>query len=133
MFIQYVNKIPSKIEFFDMLRRKENYTVNISELDTELSQTITAVCVYNGDNLVGMGRVKKEENYLCIEDVLVSLDEYKEEIQNNIIIKLFSQINQIKQTNLEVRDCLELNKPVTNFYERYNFLVSEPKTLTLSM
>ena len=133
MFIQYINKIPSKIEFFEMLRRKENNSINISELDDELSQTITAVCAYSGDNIVGLGRVKKEENYLYIEDMLISLDEYKEEIQKNIIVKLFDQINQIKQTNIEVRDCLELNKPETNFYKRYNFLLPEKRALTLSM
>ena len=49
MFIQYINKLPSKIEFFDMLRTLDSSQINISELDLELSETITAVCAYNGD------------------------------------------------------------------------------------
>ena len=74
MFIQYINKIPSKIEFFDMFRTLDSSKVNISELDLELSETITAVCAYNGDRIVGIGRVKKEENYLYIQDVIISLE-----------------------------------------------------------
>ena len=80
--IQYINKIPSKIEYFDMIRTVyENENIEVSELSKELDETITAVCVYNGDRMVGMGRVKKEENLLCVEDLIVRLEPLKEEIQ----------------------------------------------------
>ena len=59
MFIQYINKLPSKIEFFDMLRTLDSSKVNISELDLELSETITAVCAYNGDRIIGNGIIKE--------------------------------------------------------------------------
>ena len=125
MLIQYLNKLPSKIEFFDMLRTLNTTQINISELDLELSETITAVCAYNGDRIVGIGRVKKEGKYLYIQDVIISLDHFKEEIERNIIIKLIEQINQMKQFNVEIRDCLEMPTPKSNFYERYNFLTSD--------
>ncbi|MBO5348722.1 MAG: hypothetical protein J6A89_02735 [Clostridia bacterium] len=110
MLIRYINKIPSKIEYFDMVRT-EYENVEVSELSTELDSTITAVCAYNGDRLVGMGRVKKDDNLLCIQDLIVKLEPYKEEIQNNIILNLIKQINQIKMYNITVRDCLDM----TNF------------------
>ena len=113
--IRYINKIPSKIEYFEMIR-KEYENVEVSELSTELDSTITAVCVYNGDRLVGMGRIKKEGNLLCIEDLIVKLEPYKEEIQNGIIVNLIKQINQIKMYNVTVRDCLDM----TNSEERFN-------------
>ena len=125
MFIQYINKLPSKIEFFDMLRTLDSSQINISELDLELSETITAVCAYNGDRIVGIGRVKKEGNYLYIQDVIITLEYLKEEIERNIIINLIQQINQMKQFNVEIRDCLEMPGSKTNFYDRYNFLVSD--------
>ena len=125
MFIQYINKLPSKIEFFDMLRTLDSSQINISELDLELSETITAVCAYNGDRIVGIGRVKKEGNYLYIQDVIITLEYLKEEIERNIIINLIKQINQMKQFNVEIRDCLEMPESKTNFYDRYNFLVSD--------
>ena len=105
--IRYINKIPSKIEYFEMIRT-EYEDVEVSELSTELDTTITAVCVYNGDRLIGMGRIKKENNLLCIEDLIVKLDPYKEEIQKGIIVNLIKQINQIKMYDITVRDCLDM-------------------------
>ena len=131
MFIQYINKLPTKMEFFDMLRTSETSRINISDLDNELFETITAVCVYNGDKLIGIGRVKKERNFLYIQDVIVVLEEYREEIEKNIIVNLINQINQMKQVNVEVRDCLQMPIPKTNFYERYDFLVSDQEIIAM--
>ena len=131
MFIQYINKLPSKMELFDMLSYNDKNNINISEFDNELYETITAVCVYNGDRIIGMGRVKRESDFLCIQDVIVSLEnkEEKEEIEKNIIINLINKINELKQTNIEVRDCLDMSTPKTHFYKRYNFLVSDKQTI----
>lgn len=107
--IQYINKIPNKIDYFELIRT-EYENVDVSGLSTELDNTIACVSVYNGDRLIGMGRVKKEENYLCIEDLIVKLEPYKEEIQKNIIVNLFKQINQMKYYDIVVRDCLTMKK-----------------------
>ncbi len=115
--IQYINKIPSKIEYFDMIRT-EYKDVEVSELSKELDTTIAAVCVYNGDRLVGMGRIKKEENLLYIEDLIVKLEPYKEEIQKNIIVNLVKQINQIKMYDVTIRDCLDMRNQ--NTIEKFN-------------
>lgn len=105
--IRYINKIPSKIEYFEMIRT-EYENVEVSELSAELDKTITSVCVYNGDRIIGMGRIKEEDNLLCIEDLIVKLEPYKEEIQKGIIINLIKQINQIKMYDITVRDCLDM-------------------------
>lgn len=131
MFIQYINKLPSKMEFYDMLNACGTAKFNISDLDKELFETITAVCVYNGDKIIGIGRVKKENRYLYIQDIIVALEEYKEEIEKNIIVNLIEQINQLKQVNVEVRDCLQMTEPKTNFYERYNFLISDSEIIAI--
>lgn len=107
--IQYINKLPSKIDYFEMIRT-EYEDVDVSELSNELDSTIACVCVYNGDRFIGMGRVKKHDNLLCIEDLIVKLEPYKEEIQNNIIVNLISQINEMKQYDITVRDCLNMQQ-----------------------
>ena len=107
--IQYTNKIPNKIDYFELIRAVYE-DVDVSTLSTELESTIACVSVYNGERLVGLGRVKKEGPYLCIEDLIVRLEEYKEEIQNNIIVYLFDQINEMKKYDITVRDCLSMKK-----------------------
>ena len=106
--IQYTTKLPNKVDYYDLVRTVYD-DIDVSSLSTELENSIACVCVYNGDRLVGMGRVKREKNYLCIEDLIVKLEYSREEIQNNIIINLFNQLNQIKNYDIAVRDCLSMN------------------------
>lgn len=105
--IQYINRLPSKIEYFEMACSaygEEN--VEVSELSKELDQTITAICAYNGDRMVGMGRVKAENGMLCITDLIVKLEPLKEEIQNHMIINLITEINKMKRYDVNIRECL---------------------------
>lgn len=106
--IQYVNKVPSKIDYYEMIRNVYD-NIDVSEIATELESTIAAVCAYKGDRLIGMGRVKIENRYLCIEDLIVKLDAYKEEVENSIIVNLVNQVNQLKLYDATIRDCLDLS------------------------
>lgn len=107
--IQYTTKLPNKVDYYDLLRTVYD-DVDVSQLSTELESSIACVSVYNGERLVGMGRVKQENNYLCIEDLIVKLEDYREEIQNNIIVNLFEQLNQMKNYDVNVRDCLNMRQ-----------------------
>lgn len=107
--IQYTTKLPNKVDYYDLLRTVYD-DIDVSQLSTELESSIACVSVYNGERLVGMGRVKQENNYLCIEDLIVKLEDYREEIQNNIIVNLFEQLNQMKNYDINVRDCLNMRQ-----------------------
>lgn len=49
--IQYINKIPTKIEYFEMLRTICEYPeIDVSEISQELDGALTAVCAYNGED-----------------------------------------------------------------------------------
>ena len=98
--IQYTTNLPSKVDYYELLKTVYE-DIDVSGISTELENSIACVCVYNGDRLVGMGRVKREKNYLCIED---------------LIVNLFTQLNQIKNYDIAVRDCLSMkmsNEEVT--------------------
>ena len=105
--IQYTTNLPSKVDYYELLKTVYE-DIDVSGISTELENSIACVCVYNGDRLVGMGRVKREKNYLCIEDLIVKLEHSKEEIKSNIIVNLFTQLNQIKNYDIAVRDCLSM-------------------------
>ena len=108
--IQYVNQVPNKIDYYEMIRSVYD-SVDVSGITAELESTIAAVCAYKGDRLIGMGRVKIEDRYLCIEDLIVKLDAYKEEVENSIIVNLVNQVNQMKLYDATIRDCLDLSIP----------------------
>lgn len=106
--IQYVNKVPSKIEYYELVR-SEYGDVEVAEIANELDNTIACVCAYKGERLIGMGRVKREGCVLCIEDLIVKLDAYKEEVQNSMIINLINQVNILKHYDVTIRECLDMS------------------------
>ncbi len=120
--IQYISKIPSKIEYYELVR--DIYKdFEVSEIAVELNSTITCICAYKGERLVGMGRVKKEGAVLCIEDLIVKLDAYKEEIENTIIVGLVNEVNRLKLFDSTIRDCLDMSvteDPVKSMHEEEN-------------
>lgn len=121
--IEYTTNIPNKVDYYDLLKTVYE-DVDVSSLSEELENTIACVSVYNGERLVGMGRVKRENNYLCIDDLIVKLEDCREEIQNNIIVNLFNQLNQIKHYDIVVRDCL--NMTMSNEDILYKEIESNP-------
>lgn len=109
--IQYINKVPNKIDYYEMIKSVYD-NVDVSQIATELESTVAAVCAYKGDRLIGMGRVKIENRYLCIEDLIVKLDAYKEDVENSIIVNLVNQVNQMKHYDATIRDCLDLSTKI---------------------
>lgn len=128
--IHYTDKLPNKVDYYELLRTVYD-NVDVSEISSELESSIACVCVYNGERLVGMGRVKKEENYLCIEDLIVRLEDCKEEIQNCIIVNLFEQINKMKNYDMVVRDCLNMRQSNEDvIYQNY---IASQQPVTVNM
>ena len=112
MNIQYINKEPSKMEIFEIMDSiqaeiDEQYEMNIFE---ENENMITSVCAYHFDRIVGMGRIVQEGNTLYIQDIIVKPEYKGEEIENNIIVALFKQINELKGLVQAFKDVWKLKK-----------------------
>ena len=131
MNIQYFNKVPSKIEVFDIMdSMQENVSEEIcEELFEENEDIITTVCAYHLDKIVGMGRVKKEENTLYIQDIIIKPEYSEEEIENNIIVCLLRQVNELKRFNSNIQRCLDIEESEENFFNRFSFLTKEKQEL----
>lgn len=131
MNIQYINKEPSKIEIYEIMDSiqteiEENLEMNIFETNDNV---ITSVCAYHFDRIVGMGRVIKEENTLYIQDIIIKPEYKGEEIENNIIVNLFKQINELKRFNSSIQRCLQIEESEENFFNRFSFLTKEKQEL----
>ena len=131
MNIQYINKEPSKMEIFEIMDSiqaeiDEQYEMNIFE---ENENMITSVCAYHFDRIVGMGRIVQEGNTLYIQDIIVKPEYKGEEIENNIIVALFKQINELKRFSSSIQRCLEVEEKEENFFNRFSFLTKEKREL----
>lgn len=131
MNIQYINKEPSKMEIFEIMDSiqaeiDEQYEMNIFE---ENENMITSVCAYHFDRIVGMGRIVQEGNTFYIQDIIVKPEYKGEEIENNIIVALFKQINELKRFSSSIQRCLEVEEKEENFFNRFSFLTKEKQEL----
>lgn len=131
MNIQYINKEPSKMEIYEIMdsiqaEMEEDIAINIFEPNDEM---VTTVCAYHFDKIVGIGRVIKEDNTLYIQDIIIKPEYKGEEIENNIIVNLFKQINELRRFNSSIQRCLQIEESEENFFNRFSFLTKEKQEL----
>ena len=134
MNLKYVPKFPSANEY-NMLteavgwgKRKE------SIIEEALKNTLYSLCVYDGDKLIGYGRLLGDKTiFLYIHSVMV-LPEYQgKKIGTGIINKLLEQINEYKKVNPNIRTYLGASKGKESFYEKFGFVTRPNENLGAGM
>ena len=126
MNIQYVNKVPNKMEIYELM---DSMQIDVHEEDifVEDESTITSVCAYHLEKIVGIGKVEKEQDKLYIQDILVRPEYRDEQIENNIIVTLLRQVNDLKRFNSSIQKCLDMGKIEENFFNKFSFLNNKEK------
>jgi len=124
MDIKYVERFPTPAEY-NMLTEAVGWgTRKESIIEEALKNTLYSLCVYDGDKLIGYGRLLGDKTiFLYIHSVMV-LPEYQgKNIGTGIINKLLEQINEYKKVNPDIRTYLGASKGKEGFYERFGFEV----------
>ncbi len=122
MNIKYVERFPTPAEY-NMLTEAVGWgTKKESIIEEALKHTLYSLCVYDGDKLIGYGRLLGDKTiFLYIHSVMV-LPEYQgKNIGTGIINKLLEQINEYKKVNPEIRTYLGAAKGKESFYEKFGF------------
>ena len=124
MNIKYIERFPTPEEY-NMLTDSVGWgTREKSIIEEALKNTLYSLCVYDGDKLIGYGRLLGDKTiFLYIHSVMV-LPEYQgKNIGTGIINKLLEQINEYKKVNPDIRTYLGASKGKEGFYERFGFEV----------
>ena len=124
MDIKYIERFPTPTEY-NMLTDAVGWgTRKESIIEEALKNTLYSLCVYDGDKLIGYGRLLGDKTiFLYIHSVMV-LPEYQgKNIGTGIINKLLEQINEYKKVNPDIRTYLGAAKGKEEFYERFGFEV----------
>ena len=122
MNIRYIERFPMPAEY-NMLTEAVGWgTKKESIIEEALKHTLYSLCVYDGDKLIGYGRLLGDKTiFLYIHSVMV-LPEYQgKNIGTGIINKLLEQINEYKKVNPEIRTYLGAAKGKESFYEKFGF------------
>lgn len=123
MKIRYIEKIPTATDFnmltelVDWGRRDNNI------VEEALSNTLYSLCVYDGDKLIGYGRIIGDKTiFLYIQDIMVIPEYQGKKIGTGIMNKLIEKINEYKKINPYIRTYLGASKGKESFYEKFGFI-----------
>lgn len=123
MQITYIQRTPTADEF-NMLTEAVGWGKRINEIVEEaLSNTLCSICAYDGEKLIGYGRIIGDKTiFLYIQDVMIILEYQDKKIGTGIMNTLLEKINEYKKVNPEIRTYLGASKGRESFYERFGFI-----------
>ncbi len=123
MQITYIQRTPTADEF-NMLTEAVGWGKRINEIVEEaLSNTLCSICAYDGEKLIGYGRIIGDKTiFLYIQDVMIIPEYQGKKIGTGIMNTLLEKINEYKKVNPEIRTYLGASKGRESFYERFGFI-----------
>lgn len=123
MQITYIQRTPTADEF-NMLTEAVGWGKRINEIVEEaLSNTLCSICAYDGEKLIGYGRIIGDKTiFLYIQDVMIIPEYQGNKIGTGIMNTLLEKINEYKKVNPEIRTYLGASKGRESFYERFGFI-----------
>ncbi len=123
MQITYIQRTPTADEF-NMLTEVVGWGKRTNEIVEEaLSNTLCSICAYDGEKLIGYGRIIGDKTiFLYIQDVMIIPEYQGKKIGTGIMNTLLEKINEYKKVNPEIRTYLGASKGRESFYERFGFI-----------
>lgn len=123
MKIKYINRNPEAKEY-NRLTDSVGWGIRDEKIIQQaLENTLYSLCVYDGDRLIGYGRIIGDKTiFLYIQDIIV-IPEYKgKKIGTGIITELLKKVEEYKKVNPNIRTYLGASKGKENFYEKFGFI-----------
>lgn len=134
MQIKYIERIPTPEEFNTLTNEVDWGKRENSIVEEALKNTLYSLCVYDGDKLVGYGRIIGDKTiFLYIHDVMVIPKYQGKGIGKGIMKGLLNQIDEYKKVNPEIRTYLGASKNRESFYEQFGFVARPNEDLGAGM
>jgi len=124
IMIQYIEHTPTAKEFNYMTNSVGWGTRDAFVVEEALKHTLYSLCVYDGANLIGYGRMIGDKTiFLYIQDVMVIPKYQNKGIGTEIVNCLLKQVKEYKKMNPHIRTYLGASKGKESFYEQFGFIV----------
>lgn len=100
MRVNYKERIPS-VEEFNMLTELVGWGTRKNNIIEEaLKNTLYSLCAYDGEKLIGYGRIIGDKTiFLYIQDIMVVLEYQGKRIGTGIMNEILEQIDKYKNVN----------------------------------
>ncbi len=123
MNIEYIQKKPTAEEYNLLLDSVGWGKCDENIINEALENTLFAVCAYDKDRIVGMGRLIGDKTmFLYLHSIVVHPDYQGYKIGTNIINELLKKVEEYKKINPDIRTYLGASKGKEGFYEKFGFV-----------
>lgn len=126
MKIKYINRKPEAKEY-NRLTDSVGWGIRDEKIVQQaLENTLYSLCAYDGDRLIGYGRIIGDKTiFLYIQDIMVIPEYQGKKIGTGIITELLKKVEEYKKLNPNIRTYLGASKGKEDFYKKFGF-VSRP-------
>lgn len=123
MNIEYIQKKPSPKEYNNLIKSVGWGTWDEEIIEEALEHTLYSVCAYDGNKIVGMGRIIGDKTiFLYLHSIAVHPDYQGNKIGTSIIEQLLKKVEEYKKANPDIRTYLGADKGREGFYEKFGFV-----------
>ncbi len=127
-FWKYYDQLKFLFNFKDKEKHKLYYDLFYYIYDEKiikqaLENTLYSLCVYDGDRLIGYGRIIGDKTiFLYIQDIMVIPEYQGKKIGTGIMTELLKQVKEYKKINPNIRTYLGASKGKEDFYKEFGFI-----------
>lgn len=123
MKIKYINRKPEAREY-NRLTDSVGWGIRDEKIIQQaLENTLYSLCVYDGDRLIGYGRIIGDKTiFLYIQDIIVIPEYQGKKIGTGIITELLKKVEEYKKVNPNIRTYVGASKGKEDFYKKFGFI-----------
>lgn len=104
--------------------------LGMQQAEQALNNSLFVVGAYEGEKLVGMGRLVGDGAVICYIQDLIVLPEYQHKGVGSLVIStLIDYVEGLRETGSRMMLCLMCAKGREAFYEKHGFIVRPTKNL----
>ena len=102
--IQYKEKIPTPEEYNYIADSVGWGTVENKIVETALNNSIYSICAYDGNKMIGYGRIIGDKTmFLYIQDIMVLPEYQSQKVGSHIMEKILNKVKDLKKLNPNIR------------------------------
>lgn len=132
--IDYIEKTPS-VDEYNKLTNAVGWGVSESGIvERALANSLYIVCAYDGEKIVGFGRLIGDgAMFLYVQDIMVLPEYQSRKIGTGIMERIVKKILEYKQTCGDLRAYLGASAGKEDFYKKFGFVAREDAGLGAGM
>ena len=117
-----IDKISVK-EYLEIRSKVKWKVLSQTQAQKALSNSIYTVGAYDGDRLIGMGRIVGDGAVICyIQDLIVIPEYQKQGVGSLVLSTLIDLVKKLGEEETDIMLCLMCAKGREHFYEKHGFI-----------